>query len=151
MSEKTEEARFAGTFGQLTPTGGGDPIPLIKDRLLIGRRRHCDICLEFANVSSQHCKMTLEHGYWFLRDLNSRNGTKVDRRAIMRKRADPGCTVTIARHEYVLEYDPQLLGAYGPPPADDDYIEEVMKSSLMERAGLSKRDEKKGLFNRKSK
>ena len=151
MSEIADDVAYAGAFGQLTPTGGGDPIPLVKDRLLIGRRRHCDICLDFPNVSSQHCKMSLEHGYWFIRDLNSRNGTKVDGRPIMRKRADPKCKVTIARHEYVLDYNPQVLGAYGPPPADDDYIEEVMKSSLMERAGLSKRDEKKGLFNRKSK
>lgn len=150
MSEDAEEVTFAGAFGQLTPTGGGDPIPLIKDRLLIGRRRHCDICLDFPNVSSQHCKMSLEHGYWFIRDLNSRNGTKVEGRPIMRKRADPNSKVTIARHQYVLEYDPQVLGAYGPPPPDDDYIEEVMKSSLMDRAGLTKRDDKKGLFNRKS-
>lgn len=148
--EDDNELKFAGAFGQLTPTGGGDPIPLIKDKLLIGRRRQCDICLEFPNVSSQHCRMSLEHGYWFIRDLNSRNGTKVDGKPVMRKRADPNCKIAIARHTYVLEYDPQLLGAYGPPPADDDYIEEVMKSSLMDRAGVAKRDSKKGLFNRKS-
>ncbi|KLU06411.1 adenylate cyclase [Rhodopirellula islandica] len=142
--------QFAGAFGQLTPLGGGDPIPLVKDKLLFGRRRHCDICLDFSNVSSQHCRMTLEQGYWFIRDLNSRNGTKVDGRAIMRKRADPNCKISIAKHHYTLEYEPQLLGAYGPPPADDDYIEEVMKSSLMDRAGISRRDPKKGFFNRKS-
>lgn len=148
MSEaKVDE--LAGAFGQLTPTGGGDPIPLIKNNLLIGRRKQCDICLDFPNVSSQHCRMTLENGYWFIRDLNSRNGTKVDGRPVIRKRADPTCKVTIARHNYILEYDPQVLGAYGPPPPDDNYIEEVMKSSLMDRAGVSKRDPKKGFFNRK--
>lgn len=146
--EKVDE--LAGAFGQLTPTGGGDPIPLIKNNLLIGRRKQCDICLDFPNVSSQHCRMTLENGYWFIRDLNSRNGTKVDGRPVIRKRADPNCKVTIARHNYVLEYDPQVLGAYGPPPPDDNYIEEVMKSSLMDRAGVSKRDPKKGFFNRQS-
>ncbi|SMP50725.1 FHA domain-containing protein [Neorhodopirellula lusitana] len=150
-TEGEVEVSFAGAFGQLTPTGGGDPIPLIKDKLLIGRRKHCDICLDFPNVSSQHCKLSLEHGYWFIRDLNSRNGTKVDGRAVMRKRIDPNSRVTIARHDYVMEYDPQLLGAYGPPPPDDDYIEEVMKSSLMDRAGLTKRDGKRGLFNRSPK
>ncbi|TWT73109.1 FHA domain-containing protein [Allorhodopirellula solitaria] len=149
MSEEKED-ELAGAFGQLTPTGGGDPIPLIKNNLLIGRRKQCDICLDFPNVSSQHCRMTLENGYWFIRDLNSRNGTKVDGRPVIRKRADPNCKVTIARHNYVLEYDPQVLGAYGPPPPDDNYIEEVMKSSLMDRAGVSKRDPKKGFFNRKS-
>ncbi|NND96841.1 MAG: FHA domain-containing protein [Pirellulaceae bacterium] len=144
-----DSLQFAGKYGQLTPTGGGDPIPLIKERLTIGRRPECDIQLKFNNVSSQHCRMTLEHGYWFIRDLNSRNGIKVDQRKVMRKRLDPECTVSIARHEYVVQYDPEALGAYGPPPADDDYMDELMKSSLMDRAGLSKRDNKKKFQNRK--
>lgn len=140
---------YAGEFGQLTPVGGGDPIPLLKDRLTIGRRAECDIQLKFNNVSSQHCRMTLEHGYWFVRDLNSRNGIKVDNRSVMRKRLDPDCKFSIARHEYTIEYNPQALGAYGPPPADDDYMDELMRTSLMDRAGLSHRDGKDKFKNRK--
>ncbi len=140
---------YAGKYGQLIPVGGGDPIPLLKDRLTIGRRSECDIQLKFNNVSSSHCRMTLEHGYWFIRDLNSRNGIKVDKRTVIRKRLDPDSTLAIARHEYKIEYDPQALGAYGPPPADDDYMDELMKTSLMDRAGLSRRDEKKKFKNRK--
>ena len=111
----------------------------MKDRLTIGRRAECDVQLKFANVSGQHCRMTLEYGYWFIRDLNSRNGLKVDGRSAIRKRLDPGCKVTIAKHEYTIEYDPQSLGAYGPPPGDDDYMEDMIKSSLLSRAGLQKR------------
>jgi adenylate cyclase len=144
-----EESPYAGPYGQLTPTGGGDPIPLIKDRILIGRRAEADIQLKFANVSSQHCRLTLEHGYWFIRDLNSRNGIKVDQRPVVRKRLDPGITVAIARHEYVIDYNPQALGAFGPPPADDDHLDELLRSSLMDRAGLKKRDDKRRYGNRK--
>ena len=144
MPEPDPEVVYAGPFGQLTPVGGGDPIPLVKERLLIGRRGELDIQLKFPNVSSQHCRMTLEHGYWFVKDLNSRNGTKVDQRAIVRKRVDPGSKLSIAKHHYTCEYDPQALGAYGPPPADDDYMEELLKSSLMDRAGLSNRNKKRG-------
>lgn len=135
------EKTYAGQYGQLTPTGGGDPIPLTKERLLIGRRGECDIALKFKNVSSQHCRLTLEQGYWFIRDLNSRNGTKVAGRTVIRKRVDPGTLIAIARHEYTVEYDPLQLGAYGPPPADDDYVEEMMRQSLMDRAGIRKRRE----------
>ena len=130
---------FAGPFGQLTPCGGGDAIPLIKKRLTIGRRSEADIQLKFKNVSGQHCRLTLEQGYWFVHDLNSRNGTKVDNRQVMRKRVDPKSKLSIARHEYILEYEPTLLGAHGTPPADEDFVEELMKSSLMERAGLNRR------------
>ena len=134
-----EAPSFAGQYGQLTPCGGGDPIPLVKDRLMVGRQGEVDIRLKFPNVSTQHCRMTLEHGYWFVRDLNSRNGTKVDGRPVVRKRLDPQCKVAFAKHEYVIEYEPQLLGAYGPPPADDDHLEELMRQSLMDRAGLKRR------------
>ena len=135
----SDSIEFAGTYGQMTPCGGGDPIPLMKDRLTIGRRAECDIQLRFANVSGQHCRLTLEYGYWFVRDLNSRNGVKVDGRSIIRKRLDPDCKISIAKHQYTVEYDPQALGAFGPPPGDDDYMEEMLKSSLMDRAGLQKR------------
>jgi len=139
----SEEPVFSGEYGQLTPVGGGDPIPLLKRRLMIGRRGEADIQLKFNNVSTQHCRLTLEQGYWFVRDLNSRNGIKVDGRAVTRKRVDPNSKLSIARHEYVIEYDPQSLGAVGPPPADDDYMEELMRSSLMDRAGLKKRENKR--------
>ena len=136
-----EHPEYAGPYGQLTPCGGGDAIPLTKTRLLVGRRGEADIQLKFSNVSTQHCRLTIENGYWFVRDLNSRNGTKVDSRTVVRKRLDPGCKLSIARHEYIIEYEPQALGAYGPPPADDDYMDELMRHSLMDRAGLKKRDE----------
>ena len=126
-------------FGELVPTGGGDNIPLLKKRLLVGRRDSCDIALKFANVSGKHCRLTLEQGYWFVSDLNSRNGTKVDNRKILRKRLDPGCKLAIAKHEYVIEYDPESLGAFGPPPPDDDHIEELLRRSLLDRAGLRRR------------
>ncbi len=126
-------------YGMLVPTGGGDPIPLLKDRLMIGRRESCDIALKFANVSGQHCRMTVENGYWFVRDLGSRNGTKVDGKSIVRKRLDPRCKISFAKHEYRVDYDPQDLGAFGPPPPDDDHIDELLRSSLVDRAGLGRR------------
>jgi len=126
-------------YGMLIPTGGGDPIPLIKDRLVVGRRDSCDISLRFANISGQHCRMSVEQGYWFAKDLGSRNGTKVDGKSIVRKRLDPHCRISFAKHEYRIEYEPQDLGAFGPPPPDDEHIEELMRSSLVDRAGIGRR------------
>ncbi len=102
-------------YGILVPTGGGDDIPLKKDRILVGRRENCDIVLRFPNVSSQHCRLTLEQGYWFVKDLDSRNGTKVNGVRVTRKRVDPNSQITIAKHQYTIQYDPELLGAMGPP------------------------------------
>ena len=50
-------------FGELVPPGGGDPVPLLQKKLLVGRRDSCDIALRFPNVSSRHCELELVSGY----------------------------------------------------------------------------------------
>jgi adenylate cyclase len=82
--------------------------------------------------------LTLEQGYWFVNDLDSRNGTKVNGYRVTRKRLDPGVIISIAKHQYEIRYNPEELGASGPPPGDDDQIEIALRSSLMQRAGLDK-------------
>lgn len=127
-------------FGKLIPQGGGDPIPLVKKKLLVGRRESCDIVLRFSNVSAHHCQLVVEHGYWFAKDLNSRNGTRVNGSRIERKRLDPGCTLRIAKHVYEVDYSPVELGAQGPPPPDEEVYSQILNRSLLDRAGLTRRE-----------
>jgi pSer/pThr/pTyr-binding forkhead associated (FHA) protein len=122
-------------YGELIPLGGGDPIPLLKKQLLIGRRESCDIVLRFANVSAHHCQLYINGGYWFIRDMQSRNGVKVNGIRVQEKRIDPGDSIAVAKHNYDLNYSPADLGAIGPPPADD-LPAEIMTESLLSRAGL---------------
>jgi adenylate cyclase len=131
-------------YGELIPLGGGDSIPLLKKKLLAGRRESCDIVLRFANVSAHHCELQLDSGYWYVRDLQSRNGVKInDVRIQEQRRLDPGDIVAIAKHKYRVEYDPVELGAVGPPPADN-LSQEVMRESLLSRAGLDHREIRAG-------
>ncbi len=126
-------------FGELTPVGGGDPVPLLKKDLLVGRRESCDIVLRFANVSSHHCKLECHDGYWYIRDLNSKNGVRVNESRVTEKRLDPGDELRVAKHRYRIDYSPIDLGAIGPPPSDN-IPTDVMKQSLLERAGLRRDD-----------
>ena len=128
-------------FGQLIPLGGGDIIPLKKEQLLVGRRESCDIVLRFANVSAHHCQLTLDSGYWYARDLGSRNGIKVNNVRAQEKRLDPGDELAIAKHRYEVRYSPTDLGAVGPPPSDN-LSKEIMGESLLSRAGLASPDDK---------
>src|SRR3954454_10106183 len=121
--------------GELVPVGGGDPIPLMKKNLLVGRRESCDIVLRFSNVSAHHCPVFCHAGYWYVKDLKSRNGVKVNGSRVTEKRLDPVDELTIAKHRYDVRYSPHDLGAVGPPPLDDP-AENIMKQSLLERAGL---------------
>jgi adenylate cyclase len=124
-------------YGELIPLGGGDAVPLLKKSLLVGRRESCDIVLRFDNVSAHHCQLTLNNGYWFVRDMGSRNGIKVNGFRVTEKRLDPGDTFSIAKHRYEVNYSPAENGAIGPPPAED-LTAEIMGRSLLDRAGLAK-------------
>ncbi|MEC7716621.1 MAG: FHA domain-containing protein [Planctomycetota bacterium] len=133
--------RGLGTmYGELVPVGGGDPIPLLEQRLRLGRREGCDIVLRYANISSHHGLLEIDEGYWFIKDLNSSNGIKVNGRRIMpgtRKRLDPGDKVTFAKHEFEMAYEPHKLGAVGTPPQDEQ-LDQVFGQTLLQRAGLDK-------------
>jgi len=125
-------------YGELVPLGGGDPIPLLKKTLLVGRRESCDVVLRFSNVSAHHCQLTVKGGYWYVRDLKSRNGVKVNGSRVVEKRVDPNDVISIAKHKYELKYVPAQLGAVGPPPPDEEEAN-IFGSSLLERAGLDRK------------
>jgi adenylate cyclase len=125
----------------MIPLGGGDDIPLLKKTLLVGRRESCDIVLRFANVSAHHCLLYVNGGYWYVKDQESRNGTKVNGILVTEKRINAGDSLSIAKHEYRFEYSPRELGAVGPPPPDE-LPSDVFDRSLMQRAGLDLREKK---------
>src|SRR4051812_37553655 len=97
---------FNKMLGQLIPLGGGGPIPLLKEKLLVGRRGSCDITLEFPNVSSYHCELEMVNGYWHVRDLNSQNGTKVNGERVIERFLQPGDTIVVAKHRFEISYTP---------------------------------------------
>lgn len=127
-------------YGELIPVGGGDPIPLLKKTLLVGRRESCDIVLRFANVSAHHCQLTLNGGYWYVKDLGSSNGTRINNVHVgdQEKVLKAGDMLRVAKHQYEVRYSPADLGAVGPPPASDNG-DQIFGTSLLERAGIQRR------------
>lgn len=125
-------------FGKLVPVGGGDDIPLHKNELIVGRKEDCDVVLRFGNVSSRHCRLVLSNGYWYVQDMKSTNGIKVNGLRVDDRRIDPGAKLTVAHLTFIMEYDPQELGAFGAPPPDVlDTL--IFEKSLLEKAGLAGR------------
>ena len=122
-------------FGELVPQGGGDNVPLLKKKLLVGRRETCDIALPFQNVSNRHCELELVGSYWLVRDLGSSNGTKVNGTRVRSKWVLPGDELAIAKHRYKIDYN--VAADTPPPPPLDDEVD--LGTSLLEKAGLVRR------------
>jgi pSer/pThr/pTyr-binding forkhead associated (FHA) protein len=122
-----------GLNAQLVPVGGGDPIPLIRPLLTVGRRESCDVCMRFPNISGLHCELSCRDGYWFIRDLNSTNGVKVNGTRVHEKVILPTDEVTIGKRKYTIEY---TLPRDRRAPEED--VNEVVGQSLLEKAGLEK-------------
>jgi adenylate cyclase len=125
------------SLGELVPIGGGDSIPLVREVMTVGRRQTCDICLDFANVSGQHCEFSFKNGFWYVRDLGSQNGTKVAGERVMMRILRPGDPIGIASHKFTIQYH---LTHESRAALEDLMAEEenVFGRSLMEKAGLEK-------------
>lgn len=119
--------------GELVPAGGGDPIPLIREVLVLGRRETCDICLRFPNISGQHAEMSFRKGYWYIKDLNSTNGIKVNGVRVQQKMLHPKDEISIGKRLYTIQYE---MPAGGRPVEEEE--EEIMGQSLLQKAGLER-------------
>ena len=119
-------------YGELVPVRGGDSIPLRRSVLLVGRRECCDIVLRFRNVSASHAQLRVIDGYWYVADLKSTNGIKVNGKRVKEKRLDPGDVVSFAKHDYRIQYAPVELGAVGSLPPDI-FQSDVFNKSLMQK------------------
>ena len=121
----------------------GEQFTLTPGRTLtLGREKKNDIVLIDPSVSRVHCEFTCTEDSFAVADRQSRNGIKVNGSRVKEKRIDPGDVLHVARHKYQVQYSPSELGAVGPPPPETSDAD-IFKTSLMERAGLQKRDVRK--------
>lgn len=116
-------------LGELNPCGGGDSIPLLQEKLLVGRRSACDICLAYPNVSSHHCEFELKNGYWHIRDLGSSNGIRINGERTDAGFLMPGDEVQISKHRFRIEYT--VLSDAPAPEQQNPFA-----MGLLEKAGL---------------
>jgi len=121
--------------GELLPAGGGDNIPLIREKLSIGRRESCDICMRFPNISGIHAELNFRNGYWYVRDCNSTNGVKVNGIRVQEKMLHPRDRITIGKRDYFIRYE---LPADMAGKLEEDTQQDLLAPSLLEKAGLQK-------------
>ena len=116
-------------LGKLIPSGGGIPIPLRSEELILGRGPDCDIRVRYPSVSSRHCKLKFDLGYWMVEDLHSTNGTWVDGDRCMLQCLMPDSVLALDKVRFTIQYVPR---GNGSPPV----VRRLFTQSLLEKAGL---------------
>ena len=61
----------------------------------IGRDESCEVRFDDPLVSRRHAEIRFEHGRWWVVDLASRNGTRLDGRLVERAPLPPNCAIQL--------------------------------------------------------
>lgn len=98
----------------LVPTEGGNPIPLDKPIVLIGRHQECDVSLLMSSkVSRRHCCIVQAGDRFLVRDLGSMNGVRVNGHRVVETELRSGDEVTVADVAFEFRRDDSPAGAKG--------------------------------------
>lgn len=54
----------------------------IQPEIMLGRDPICDISVADETVSARHARLIFHHGQWWLEDLNSTNGTRLNQETV---------------------------------------------------------------------
>ncbi len=89
--------------------------------MIVGREPSCDIILNYSDISHHHCLLYVYRGWWFVRDLGSKNGIKINKVSTQQHRIAPESVLTIGKHTFQVKYQPHELGAEGITPPDNPF------------------------------
>lgn len=92
---------------KLTPIRGNAKTVQVSDgNITIGRGPDNSIPIIDERASRRHCIIELDHqNCWIVRDLNSRNGTKVNEEKVTATILKPGDVLKVGSHEFLIEGD----------------------------------------------
>jgi hypothetical protein len=83
--------------------GDGSRIAVGEEPVIIGRAPECDVELADATVSRRHAEIVRDGDAWFVRDLNSSNGTKVNGNGVVDQMLHDGDEIRLGSVTFTFE------------------------------------------------
>ncbi|HEV3145255.1 MAG TPA: FHA domain-containing protein [Gemmataceae bacterium] len=120
---------------QLIPLEGGEPIEIVKDMTLVGRKEDCDLNLDHKSVSKLHCIIVKTDGLLLVRDLGSTNGTRVNGQRIRRAALLPNDQLHVASVKFRVH-----LGPGEPPVSPSEQTQRIDADELAKFLNKKKED-----------
>ncbi|HST87241.1 MAG TPA: FHA domain-containing protein [Ktedonobacterales bacterium] len=75
---------------------GGKRVALERERLSIGRLSYNDVVLSSPQISRQHAELRRINGEWWIADLHSTNGVRLDGQRVQEHQLTPGQRLVLA-------------------------------------------------------
>ncbi len=111
---------------RVTESGQQQPVPLNRERTIIGRMDDCHIRIPIAGVSRKHCEIVVEDGSIVINDLGSSNGTYVNQERVESIPVSAGDLLSVGGLVFVVtlngepsEIDPEIMYEDGLPDEAD--------------------------------
>ena len=106
----------------------------------IGRDETCDLQLTSSGISRFHAEVFLKQGQWWIRDLNSTNGTYFSGNRITELPLEKEKSIVIGLESAVLLFKPEELAPHqvtqkDRPPTVDHFVEHYFGDSREEGIG----------------
>lgn len=87
---------------RVTENGEQQPVPLNRERTLIGRLDDCHIRIPIADVSRKHSEITIDDGSLTIKDMGSSNGTYVNQERVESVPLSAGDLISIGGLVFVV-------------------------------------------------
>jgi pSer/pThr/pTyr-binding forkhead associated (FHA) protein len=81
--------------------------PVVKERVVIGRKVNCDLRIPLTSVSRQHCELTVDGNKVQVKDLGSSNGTYHNSERVQEAYLSAGDELVIGPVVFTLVVDGQ--------------------------------------------
>ncbi len=106
---------------------------LTKDVTTIGRHPECDVVIDENSVSRRHAQILLINGSYYVQDLDSRNGTLVNKELIYQQtRLFDNAEIEICDVSFVFHTDDDLSYVKPRPTTNEKSRQELNNSFLLE-------------------
>ena len=122
---------------------------LDKDVVKLGREaRECDIHVDSADLSRQHVKFTREGKSWFVEDLGSKNGTRLNGRKVTKIELEDGDELLVGTVTITFLAHAEVTAPTAAPVADLDLEISLDEEAHIRFLGGDRKGEKVALLGR---